>query len=218
MTTLHQQRKAIVVCRTTVVRVTALFSALLFFMLLIEGCSKSKPFREPEPVLNAQGFRIVPSLGGGFYNSFTPVGEGKVFVVVTVDVPVKHIIPTDAEYRTFSANITENRDSLKKADGLKQPPVPSREQCRIYQADRFSLIVADGQGYHGDLVASSSLGGGDFFSSVLYESKLSSEKESAVAPVIETLNVAFAIDKKAAKPPMYLQLDRYPPVHVPEKK
>jgi hypothetical protein len=188
----------------------SMFFALLLVVFITGGCSEQKPAPEPEPVIKPVGFRVVPTVGG--QNMYTPHEKGSLFVVVTVEVPVSFILPTAAEYKTMQSN----QDTIRKITlGEIKDTVPPIKQCRMYRSSRFTLIVPNGKGYHGDLVASS---GSDFFSQDMSFWKTSAEKESVAASGSETLDLAFVIDKLEAKSPLQLQLDRYPPVAVPENK
>ncbi len=184
---------------------TIILSSILIMTLLAFGCAEA----ESGSTLKPKGFRTSKSLsGGGFGNSYNPNEEGKVFLVITVAVPTKELIPTEAEYLTLKSEY----DADKIESKTHMSPLSPRENCRIYNPERFTIILADGRGYHGKLIAL--VNGFAAFASSFTSWHTPEDKKSPN----ETVDVAFVVDEKDVKPPFRIQIDRQSPVAVPEKK
>lgn len=175
---------------------TIILFGILIMTLLAFGCSKTGLSGS---ALEPKGFRTSKSLSHGFDGSYSPNDNGKVFLVITVAVPTKELIPTEAEYLKI------------------EPKFESRENCRILNHERFTVILVDGRRYHGELIAFHARENVpilDFSPYMISWQMLENEKTL----IVTNVDVAFVVDEKDAKPPFRIQLDRQTPVAVPEKK
>jgi major membrane immunogen (membrane-anchored lipoprotein) len=189
----------------------ALGLIIITTIILPVGCSKNDL---SGPSLVAKGYRTAISLdGGGYGNSMKTEDKDKIFLVVTVSVPTGELIPTEAEYRTMK----HEQDSSKIEAGEKKISFPAKEYCRIYSPQRFTVIFADGRGYHGQLIARDNSAGMGFSSSCMYWQSFANSQSPEV-PKNETVNVAFVVDGKDCRPPFQIQLDRNTTVPVPDTK
>ena len=191
----------------------SLTAGLIFITasLLPVGCSENDL---SGPSLLAKGYRTAKSLdAGGYGNSMKTEDKDKIFLVVTVSIPTDELITTEAEYRTMK----HEQDSSKIEAGEKKISLPAKEYCRIYSPQRFTVILADGRGYHGQLIARKNSTGMGFSSSCTYWQSFASSQSPEV-PKNETVDVAFVVDEKDSRPPFQIQLDRNTTVTVPDTK
>ncbi|MBN1551157.1 ankyrin repeat domain-containing protein [bacterium] len=131
---------------------------------------------------------------------FKPKEDGYQFMIVVLSLPTARMMPTEAEYAQIKHN-RDNPDKLSPIDWIK-----------IYDPDRFSLILPNGYSTKGSLISmwSKYLNWGEGYT-----------LEALNGPVdlkaTEEIAVAFIVPENETLFPCKIQLDRDEPVNVIEK-
>jgi hypothetical protein len=180
--------------------------AALLGVGLLMGCARQTATgKAGGEILVARGYRIASSLPGGSPpgKMVVPQNPGEVFVVVTAEVPVTELAPTEDEFSKLRAIFTEY--------GRAGAP-PKREELLQFQADRFSLVLSDGR-----MITATLMAGTNYLASGFSPSGTAFVERRAGSPPprVESVEVAFVTDGTSTRPPFKIAFRGSPAVSVP---
>ncbi|MGD2072756.1 MAG: hypothetical protein PVG65_04635 [Candidatus Thorarchaeota archaeon] len=155
--------------------------------------------------LSTMGYFSASALSGGLGTkggAVNPKNTDDVFLTVVMSVPSVLFVPTEAEYGRMKKSKHSNKE------------LAPRTHIKLYQPNRFSLILSNGRSFTGVLITfwpvKKPLG---FSTNIRFAEKGPVEKRET-----DQIAVAFIIPKVNSKPPFRIQIDRDKPVTVAKKE
>ena len=183
-------RKKIMIIVTSFV-----FFSFIFGINLVSG----------EELISTIGYFSTSALSGGLGTkggAVNPKNPDEVFLTVVMSVPSGSFVPTEAEYGKMKKRKSSNKE------------LAPRTHIKLYQPNRFSLILSDKSSFTGALITfwpvKKPLG---------FSTNISTSGKGPVRKLTpEQVAVAFVIPKANSKPPFRIQIDRENPIPVIEKE